>query len=220
MHRRHMITISAVLSLQLPIAVVDVAGRAAQDFESVGCLVNHHVDDLRGLCEMFGQWLHIRVEASGQQTAIGLEPRDLLQIVRAFLVELLGITGAVRIFYLQQLSGIAECPTVKWTGKCRLAAALVTAKRCATMTAGIDEGVELIVLAAGDKDGLSSHPGCEIIVLVRNLTLMREIHPVSLKQVLHLQLKEPGIGKYRTIATKHTVGRILDQRCIETFNDA
>ena len=49
---------------------------------------------------------------------------------------------------------------------------------------------------------------------------MREIHPVSLKEVLHLQLREPGIGKYRTITTKQTVGRILDQCGVETFNDA
>src|SRR3982075_2508063 len=220
MHRRHMITISAVLSLQLPIAVVDVAGRAAQDFESVGCLVDHHVDDLRGLAEMFGQWLHIRIEASEKEAAIGREPRALLQIVRAFVVELLGVTGAVRILHLQQLSGIAECPTVKRAGKGRLVAALVTAKHCATMTASIDEGVKLVVLAAGNKDGLSSHPGCEIVVLVRNLALMREIHPVSLKEVLHLQLKEHGIGKYCAITTKQTVGRILDQCCVETFNDA
>jgi hypothetical protein len=49
---------------------------------------------------------------------------------------------------------------------------------------------------------------------------MREIHPVSLKKVLHLQLKELCIGKYRSIAAKQAAGGILDQRCIETFNDA
>src|SRR6476660_2552956 len=211
-----MITIGAVLGLQFPIAVVDVAGRAAQDFESVGCLIDHQVDDLRGLAEMFGQWLYSRVEASEQEAAIGFEPRNLFQIVRAFVVELLGITGAVRIFHLQQLSGIAECPTVERAGKCRLVAALVTAKHRATMTAGIDERVELVVLASGDKDRLSSHPSCKVVMLVRNLTLMREIYPVSLKQVLHLQLKELCIGKYCSIATKQTVGGILDQRCIET----
>src|SRR5258708_10724350 len=150
---------------------------------------------------MFGQWLHIRIEASEQEAAIGLEPRNLFQIVRAFVVELLGITGTVRVFHLQQLSGIAECPTMERAGECRLAAALVTAKHCATMTAGIDERVELVVLAAGDKDGLSSHPGRDIVILVRNLTLMREIHPVSLKQMLHLQLKELCIGEYCPIAT-------------------
>src|ERR1700738_4380140 len=167
---------------------------------------------------MFGQWLHIRVDRSLHGPSIASEPSDIPQMVRAFVVKLLGITGAVRIFHLQQLSGIAECPTVKRAGKCRLAAALVTAKHCATMTAGIDEGVKLVVLAAGDKDGLLPHPGCEIVVLVRNLTLMREIHPVSLKQVLHLQLKELGIGKYRTITTIQTVNRILDQCRVETFN--
>src|ERR1700730_1553832 len=169
---------------------------------------------------MFGQWLHIRIAASEQEAAIGLEPRDLLQVMRAFIVELFGITGAVRVFHLQQLSRIAKRPTVERAGECRLAATLVTAKHCAAVTAGIDEGVKLVVLAAGDKDGLSSHPGCEIVVLVRYLTLMRKIHPVSLKQVLHLQLKEPDIGKYRTITTKQTIGRILDQCRVETFNDA
>ena len=88
------------------------------------------------------------------------------------------------------------------------------------MTAGIDERVELVVLASGDKDRLSSDPSCEVVMLVRNLTLMREIHPVSLKQMLHLQFKELCIGKHCAIATKQTVGGILDQRCIETFNDA
>src|SRR4030081_3006676 len=112
---------------------------------------------------MFGQWLHIRVEAFEQETAVRLKPRDLLQIVRAFFVELPGIARVVRIFHLQQLSGVTECPTVKRAGKCRLAAAPGTAKHCATMAAGIDEGVKLVVLAAGDKDGLPSHPGCEII---------------------------------------------------------
>src|SRR6266404_258551 len=88
------------------------------------------------------------------------------------------------------------------------------------MTAGIDEGVKLIVLVAGDKDGLSSHPGCEIVVLVRNLTLVREIHPVSFEEVFHFQLEEPGVGKYLTITTKQTVGRILDQCGVEAFDDA
>jgi hypothetical protein len=168
---------------------------------------------------MFGQWLHIRVEASEQETAIGFEPRDLLQIVRALIVELLRITGAVRVFHLQQRSRIAECPTVERAGKCRLVAALVTAKHRTTMTAGIDERVELVVLASGDKDRLSSHPSCEVVILVRNLTPVREVNPVSLKQVLHLQFKELHIGEYCPIATKQTVGGILDQRCIETFND-
>src|SRR5260370_31498268 len=96
-------------------------------------------------------------------------------------------------------------------GECRLVAALVTAKHRATMTTGIDERVELVVLASGDKDRLSSHPSCEVVILLRNLTLVREIHPVSLKQVLHLQFKEIHIGEYFPIATKQTAGRILNQ---------
>jgi hypothetical protein len=78
------------------------------------------------------------------------------------------------------------------------------------MTAGIDERVELVVLASGDKDRLSSDPGSEVVMLVWNLTLMREIHPVSLKQVLHLQLKELCISKHCAVATKQAVGGILD----------
>src|ERR1700738_100723 len=116
---------------------------------------------------MFGQWLHIRVDRSLHGPSIASEPSDIPQMVRAFVMELLGITGAVRIFHLQQLSGIAECPTVERAGKCRLAAALVTAEHRATMTAGIDEGVKLVVLVAGDKDRLSSHPSCEVVILVR-----------------------------------------------------
>src|SRR5260370_9247042 len=158
---------------------------------------------------MFGQWLHIRVEASAEEAAIGLEPRARLQIGRACAVELLGITGAVRILHLQQLSGIAECPAVERAGEGRLVATLVTAKHRATVTAGIDERVELVVFVAGDKVALSSDPSYDIIVLSLNLALMREIHPVSLKHVLQLQFKECGIGEYRTITTKQTVGRIL-----------
>src|SRR5260221_13148480 len=169
---------------------------------------------------MLGERLHIRVKASEQEAAIGFEPRDLLQIVRAFDVELLGIAGPVRIFHLQQLAGIAEGPTVKWAGKSRLATALVTANHRTTMTAGIDEGIDLVILVAGDDDGLPSHPCREIIILVRNLALVRKEDPVALEEVLHLQLEQLGVSKYCTVTAIESVGRILYQCFVEASNDA
>ncbi len=74
-------------------------------------------------------------------------------------------------------------------------AALVAAERRAAVAAGIDEGVQLAAPAARNEDGLPAHIGSEVIVVVRDLALVRQVDPVALEDVLHLKLEHLGIGE-------------------------
>ena len=65
------------------------------------------------------------------------------------------------------------------------------------MTAGIDEGVDLVILVARDEDRLTADVGREIVVLVRNLALVCQIDPIQLpsKMCCISSSKMPGSVK-------------------------
>src|SRR3954468_19867170 len=71
----------------------------------------------------------------------------------------------------------------------------MAAEHRAAVAAGVDEGVQLAVPVARDENRLPAHVHRKVIVLVRNLGLMGEINPISLPNMLHLQLEEVGIGE-------------------------
>jgi len=58
------------------------------DLQPLRRLIDDHVDDLGGLPQMLAQRHHVGVQAAEQESAVGLEPGDLGQVVRALLVEL------------------------------------------------------------------------------------------------------------------------------------
>lgn len=45
-HGGDVVAIGAVLGLQLPVAFIDIGGGAAQHFDAIRRLIDHHVDDL------------------------------------------------------------------------------------------------------------------------------------------------------------------------------
>ncbi len=91
---------------------------------------------------------------------------------------------------------------MEWTGIGRLVAALEAAQHGTTMTAGIDEGVELAILVAGDEDRLPTHLGGVVVVLLGDLAFVSEVQPVALEDVFHLQIEQPRVGEHLALAAK------------------
>src|SRR5207245_11433956 len=106
-------------------------------------LVDAQIDDLPGFAHMLLERHHIGIETAEQEPTIVLETRNLRQVMRAVLVEVLRISRALWILRLEQLAGVVEGPAVEWTGIARLVAALVTTDHGATMRVRVGESVTL-----------------------------------------------------------------------------
>jgi hypothetical protein len=63
------------------------------------------------------------------------------------------------------------------------------------MTARVDKAVQLAVAIAGNNDGLASHIGGEVGVIVGDLALVGEIDPVALENGLHLEFEDLRVGE-------------------------
>ena len=83
------------------------------------------------------------------------------------------------------------------------------------MAARIDEGVQLAITVARDEDGLTAHIGCEVVVLVGDLALVREIDPVALEDVLHLEFKDFRVGKDVASDPVDALHRVVLHRRVE-----
>src|SRR5450830_959119 len=83
------------------------------------------------------------------------------------------------------------------------------------MGAGIDEGVELTLTVARNEDRLPAHLGGVVVVIVGNLTLMGQINPVTLEDMLHLQLKQRGIGKGAAMQAVIAAVLVFHQETVE-----
>ena len=194
-HRRDMVAIGAVLCLQLPVALEGVGRCAAQHFQPVAGLVDDHIDDARRLTQKLGQRLDVRIQAAEQEAAVAFETRDFLEVVRAFLVEAVRVTGVFRVLHLEQLAAVVEGPAMEGAGVGRLVAALVAAECGATVAACIDECVQLALAVAGDHDRLAADMGRVVVIVIRDLAFVRQVDPVALEDVLHLEFKQCLVGK-------------------------
>jgi hypothetical protein len=98
---------------------------------------------------------------------------------------------------------------VEGAGEGALVGALVATQHRAAVAAGIDEGAQLAIAVARNDDELAAHPGREVVVLVRDLALVRQVDPVAFEDVLHLELKEPGIGEDVPRDTEHALPGVV-----------
>src|ERR1700686_1552614 len=87
------------------------------------------------------------------------------------------------------------------------------------MTAGIDEGIHLIIPVARDEDRLTADIGREIVVLIRDLALVRQINPVALEDVLHLEFEEFWICEDVPTDTVDAPRRVIRHRRVERLSD-
>ncbi|MNI63800.1 hypothetical protein D3C73_1192020 [compost metagenome] len=114
-HGADMVAVSTVFGGQLPVAFINIRGRAAKHFQAFGRLVDDHVDDLRRFTQVLHQRYYIGIEAAEQKAAIGLEASDLCQVMGTFAVEARRVTGINGILDLKQLARIVEGPAVERT---------------------------------------------------------------------------------------------------------
>src|SRR5215471_8923376 len=119
-HRAYVITVGAILQLELPVAVVGIGRVSAQHFDAVGGSVNDLVDHGLGAAEMVLERCDVRIEASEQETTVALEPGDLRQVVRALGVKRTRIVACFAVLHLQELAGVTERPAMERTSKAAL----------------------------------------------------------------------------------------------------
>ncbi len=190
-----------------------------QHLQALRGLVDHHVDDLRRAAEVIGKRRHVRVQAAEQEPAVGLEPRHLRQVVRAFGFELLRITRPPWVLDLEQLAVVAERPAVERAGERRTVVLLAPTQHRTLVAAGVDQRVQLAVLIPGDHDGLTAHVDGQVVVVVRQLALMGQVDPVALEDVLHLQLEDLRVRERVPPVAIHTPLGVVHQRAVDLLPD-
>jgi hypothetical protein len=65
--------------------------------------------------------------------------------------------------------------------------------------------VKFAGFVAGYHDGLAADPRRVVIVVIGNLAFMREIDPIALEDVLHLEIEQIGVREDIAAATEYTV---------------
>src|SRR5690606_36174438 len=71
------VAVGTVLGLDLPVAVVGVGRRTPQHLQTVGRLVDEHVDDLDRVAEVLGDGGDVGVERAEQEPAVAVEAGHL-----------------------------------------------------------------------------------------------------------------------------------------------
>ena len=180
-------------------------------------LVDDLVDDDLGLAEVVLQRHRVRVEAAEQEAAIALEARDFFQVMRSVGVELHRIFGRLHVLHFQQLARIGEAPAVERTGEGAFVAVLFPAQHRALVCAGINDRVQFTALVASDNHGLAANPGGVVVVVVGNLAFVRQVHPIALEDVFHLELKQIGVGEDVAAATEYTALLVVLNGGVQQF---
>jgi hypothetical protein len=119
-------------------------------------------------------------------------------------VELHRIFGGLRILHFQQLAGIGETPAVERTGEAAFIAMLSPAQHRALVRAGVDDRVQFAALVASDNHGLAANPRGVVVVVVANLAFVRQVHPIALEDVFHLEFEQITVGEDVAAATEYT----------------
>lgn len=144
---------------------------------------------------MLRERLDVGVQAAEQESAVALEACDLGQVVAAVGVELFRVAGVARVLDLEQLAVVAEGPAVERAREGRAVVGLAAAQHRSAVAARVDQGVQFAFLVAADDDGLTTDAGGEVVADIRDLALVREVHPIALEDVLHLQLEDLFVGE-------------------------
>ena len=145
----------------------------------------------------------VGVEAAEQEAAVALEHRHLDQVVRAVGVEVVRVARALGVLDLEQRAVVAVGPAVERAGQGLAVVPLLAAEHRAAVRAGVDQAVQPAVLVARDHDRLAADVGREVVAGLGDLALVREVDPVALEDVLHLELEDLFVGEDPPVGLHH-----------------
>src|SRR5207253_1470362 len=83
------------------------------------------------------------------------------------------------------------------------------------MRTSIHHAVEAAILRPAEDNRSAADPGRKVVIRVRDLAFVREVHPITLEDVLHLEVKELTIGEDIPAATKDSRIGIVDYRGLD-----
>ena len=164
---------------------------------------------------MLLEGLDVRVQRAEQEAAVGLEARDLGEVVRALLVEALRVGAVAAVLDLEQLAAVAERPAVERAGERGAVVRLASAQHGPAVRAGVDDAVQLLILVPGDHDGGAADVGRVVVADVRDLRLVGQVDPVPLEDVLHLELEDLLVGEDLALGADHAVLAVVDDGVVD-----
>ncbi len=137
--------------------------------------------------------------------------------MRAVGIELHRVFGGLHVLHFQQLAGVGETPAVERASEGAFVAVLFPAQHRALVRAGVDDRVQFAALVASDHHGLAANPGGVVIVVVGNLAFVRQVHPIALEDVFHLEFEQIGVGENVAAATEYTVLLVVLNGGVQQF---
>lgn len=130
-------------------------------------------------------------------------------------VEAVGVAGVLGVFDFEQLARVIECPAVERAGVGRLVAAFEATEHGTAMAASVDKRIEFTRLVARDNNRLTPHVGGVVVVVLRDLALMRHVQPVAFEEVFHLQIKQPRVGEHFALTAEDAFLFIVLQQAVQ-----
>src|SRR5690606_26008779 len=117
-----------------------------------------------------------------------------------------------RFLDLLRLDRVVEGPAVERAGVGGLVAVAETRQRRTAVRTGVDEAVEVAILAAGDEHRLAADLGRVVVVHLGQLALVRQVDPVAFENVLHLEVEQVLVREHLTLAAEQALFLVfLDQ---------
>ena len=102
-------------------------------------------------------------------------------------------------------------------GEGRLVAGLEACQLGAAVRAGVDEAVQLAGAVARDHHRLAADVGGVVVAVVRDLALVRQVDPVALEDVLHLELEQLRIVEGGTLDAVQAFVVVIDQHAVQAL---
>ena len=206
------VIIQSILELQLPVRIEGVGKFTRHDLNLSGrALIDDEIKKRSRLAEKIIEIGNVSRKARKYETAVTVEPRHAYQVVIG-IVECWGIlTG--RAF---RNGNVAAAAVVR---PCMIAAdmqfpvsAPERAHQRASMAAGVEKAVDLVVLIPRQQHRMPADMGGDEVMRIRYLGFKADENPGRLEDVLHLRFVDFRIDKRATVDLEDMFGGpIIDQ---------
>ena len=191
MRENHVVTVCRVVVRELPVALELEPARFRHLYAPAGVAVEPLVDRLLRRTEIVRQRGGIGVQRAEDEAAVALDARHLRE-AELVVLEIAGI--AFGPGHAAELPGVVVGPAVIGTleGRCR--ATRVAADTGAAVRAAVEERAQPAIRIAQHDDRAQAELRGDVVVVARDLALVREVDPHRAEDVRHLQVEDHRIG--------------------------